>query len=512
MKRFARCSVLLCIILACPWELRGQSSETPTVQELEKRIEKLEKQVKELEKNQKPSGQSASAHKTSAATPAKANNQPVAASASVPALSPQSVAAPSRNSTPTATPPSSSAGTATAPEPTNSQNVSGSITAAEASTAPAETAKKPQVAQMPDMPGMPPSNPSASPSEPAGPEIKYPNLIIQGFADVDFSAQDHEADRVGLATGFTPPGTSSGFDLGQFVLHFSGGLSPKVSYFAELSWTAGPSGYTTTVERSIIRYTYNDYFSVSFGRYHTPIIYWNTAYHHGLWLQTTITRPELIQFGGRLIPVHFVGALAQGVIPHTGSLNLHYDAGIGNSRGADISQPSDAGPVNNNRAWLATIYAEPDWAYKWQFGGSVYHDKIGPANDIPGYYGEWIESARLIDTSETPEILAEAANIHHSLVGGTATWNSQAWYAQIAYRIHEGRWKPYYRFEYIHVPKGDPVFNPPSDPVPSLAGSVIGTRFDFSSYAALKMEYRISRRAADEPHIQGLFSQIALVF
>ncbi|MGH9716587.1 MAG: hypothetical protein ACRD4R_07660 [Candidatus Acidiferrales bacterium] len=507
MRRFARCGVLLCIILACPWELRGQSSETPTLQELEKRIQELEKQVKKLERNQKLSGKPAPVQKTSAVAPAKPTKQPAAAPASAPVRSSQSGTALPQNSTPTGTLASDSAGTSTATEPANSQNVSASKTATEVTTAPAKAAKKPQMAQTSDMPGMPSSNPSA-----AGPEIKYPNLIIQGFADVDFSAQDHEADRVGLATGFTPPGTSSGFDLGQFVLHFSGGLSPRVSYFAEISWTAGPTGYTTTVERSIVRYTYNDYFSVSFGRYHTPIIYWNTAYHHGLWLQTTITRPELIQFGGRLIPVHFVGALAQGVIPGTGSLNLHYDVGIGNGRGADISLPSDAGPVNNNRAWLATVYAEPDWAYKWRFGGSVYHDKIGPANDIPGYYGEWIESARLIDTSETPEILAEAANIHHSLVGGTATWNSQAWYAQIAYRIHEGRWKPYYRFEYIHVPKGDPVFNPPSDPVPSLAGSVIGTRFDFSSYAALKMEYRISRRAAGEPHIQGLFSQIAVVF
>ncbi len=344
------------------------------------------------------------------------------------------------------------------------------------------------------------------------PEIKYPNLVIQGFADVDFSAQDHQNERVGTATGFTPPGTSSGFYLGQFVLHFAGGLSPKVSYFAELSWTAGPNGYSTTVERSIIRYTYNDYFSISFGRYHTPIIYRNTAYHHGLWLQTTISRPEMIQFGGRLIPVHFVGALAEGRVPGTRSLNLHYDLGIGNSRGANIAEPSDSGPVNNNHAWLATLYAKPDWAYKWEFGGSLYHDKIGPATDIPGDYDETIETARIVDTRETPEIIAEAANIHHSLIGGAGDWNSQAWYAQIAYRIREGRWKPYYRYEYIHVPVSDPVFNPPSNPLPSLAGSVIGTRFDFSSYAALKMEYRVSRRVANEPYIHGFFSQIALTF
>src|SRR6185437_12183959 len=111
--------------------------------------------------------------------------------------------------------------------------------------------------------------------------------------------------------------------------------SPKVSYFAEVSWTSGANGFTTTLERSVIRYDYSDYFKISAGRYHTPISYWNTAYHHGLWLQTTISRPEMIQFGGRLLPVHFVGLLAQGLVPGTGSLNLHYEAGVGNGRGAN---------------------------------------------------------------------------------------------------------------------------------------------------------------------------------
>lgn len=344
--------------------------------------------------------------------------------------------------------------------------------------------------------------------------VKYPILTIQGFADIDFSAQNHEAERVGTDTGFTPPGPSSGFDLGQFVLHFTGALSPRVSYFAEVSWTANAGGFTTTIERSIIQYAYSDYFKVSAGRYHTPIIYWNTAYHHGLWLQTTISRPEMIQFGGRLIPVHFVGLLAQGAVPDTGSFHLHYDLGIGNGRGANIAEPGNAGDSNNDRAWLATLYAQPDWAYKWEFGGSVYRDKIGPADGILGSYNEQIDTVRLIDTGETPEILAEAANIQHSRIGAPGVWNSQAWYVQFAYRLPLGqaKWKPYTRYEYIHVPLSDPVFNPPGNPVPSLSGWLGGVRYDFSAFAALKVEYRVARRIANEPRIQGLFVQTALVF
>ncbi len=140
----------------------------------------------------------------------------------------------------------------------------------------------------------------------------YPSLQIRGFADVDFSATDQH-------------GSTSGFNLGQFVLHIASPLSQKVSYFGEISFTAQPAGFNLEVERSVVRYDYNDFFKISFGPYHTPINYWNTAFHHGLWLQTMVSRPEMIQFGGRFLPVHFVGVLAEGNIP-SGGVGLGYNA------------------------------------------------------------------------------------------------------------------------------------------------------------------------------------------
>src|SRR5438046_5863315 len=167
-------------------------------------------------------------------------------------------------------------------------------------------------------------------------ETHYPSLQIRGFGDVDFSATDQ-------------PGATSGFNLGQLDLHMSSPLSRKVSYFGEMTFNAQPTGYTVEVERSIIRYDYNDYFKISFGRYHTPIGYWNTAFHHGAWLQTTISRPDMVRIGGTFIPVHFVGVLAEGNIP-SGGAGLSYNAGVGNGRGAIISRPGDGGDNNNNRA------------------------------------------------------------------------------------------------------------------------------------------------------------------
>jgi hypothetical protein len=59
----------------------------------------------------------------------------------------------------------------------------------------------------------------------------------------------------------------------------------------------------------MVRYDFSDQFKISAGRFHTPIGYWNTAFHHGSWLQTSVARPEMIKFGSRFIPTHFVGLI-----------------------------------------------------------------------------------------------------------------------------------------------------------------------------------------------------------
>src|SRR5260370_35267179 len=91
------------------------------------------------------------------------------------------------------------------------------------------------------------------------------------------------------------------------------------------------------VERFIVRYDLNDHFKLSLGRFPTPINYWNTAFHHGQWLQTPISRPDMTQFVGSFIPVHFVGTIAEGEFPASG-LNLNYNFRLGNGRGAVFSR------------------------------------------------------------------------------------------------------------------------------------------------------------------------------
>jgi hypothetical protein len=348
-----------------------------------------------------------------------------------------------------------------------------------------------------------PADAQAGHPDQGAPLNEYPSLHLSGFADIDVAAQPASEG-------------ARGFSEGQFVLHLASALSPRVNVFGELSFTprsdAGTgsppaTGFNAEVERIIIRFDQSDRLKVSFGRYHTPINWWNTAFHHGQWLQTTISRPEMVQFGGRFIPVHFVGALVEGSVPSSG-WNVGYQAGIGNGRGTVISRAGDAGDNNARPAYLLNLFMKPDRAFGLQIGGSLYVDRVtSPAGSN---VDERIVAAHAVWQREDPEAIFEIANVRHDPVATGATTSSLAYYAQLAYRLPgPGRlWKPYYRFEHIDIDKADTVFSG----VPNLDGSTIGIRYDLSTYAAVKAEARIRRRTADAERTNGAFLQICFTF
>jgi hypothetical protein len=344
-------------------------------------------------------------------------------------------------------------------------------------------------------------HPGQSGAEPPGSE--YPSLRLSGFGNVDFAAQSaSEGPR--------------GFNEGQFVLHLASALSPRVNFFGELSFTprtdAGTgspaaTGYNAEVERIILRFDQSDRFKASFGRYHTPINWWNTAYHHGAWLQTTISRPEMTQFGGRFIPVHFVGGLVEGSVP-AGGWNVNYQAGIGNGRGNVISRGGDAGDNNARPAYVLNVFTKPDRAFGLQAGGSLYLDRVS----VPGRpeFSERIVAAHAVWQQGDPEVIAEIAHVRHERVGGGPTSGNVAYYLQTAYRLPSFNkvWKPYYRFEHINIDAADQVFTG----VMNLDSSTLGVRYDLSTYAAIKTEARIRRRVSDLPRTNGWFLQVCFTF
>lgn len=345
--------------------------------------------------------------------------------------------------------------------------------------------------------------PAHDPPQPAGEQREYPSLRLVGFADVDFSGTSRrEGPR--------------GFSLGQLALHLTSELSPRVTFFGEISFTARTDagtgdptapGFNTEVERLILRFDQSDRLKVSFGRYHTPINFWNTAFHHGQWLQTTIARPEMIQFGGRFLPVHFVGGLVEGSVP-AGGWNLNYKGGVGNGRASVISRAGDAGDSNGNRAWLLNGFSKPDRVFGLEFGGSYYDDLVTLSSGsefrerIVASYAAWLK--------EDPELIFEYAGVRHREQGtDVVNWN-HGYYIQAAYRLPQFKrlLKPYYRFEHIDIADGDAMFAT----VPELDMHTVGLRYDASLFAAIKGEYRTWTRGELVPRNHGGFFQVAFTF
>jgi hypothetical protein len=304
-------------------------------------------------------------------------------------------------------------------------------------------------------------------------DAEYPQFQLMGFGDISYVSSD--ADK------------PEGFTIGQAVAHFSAQLDNSFGVFGEISLTGHDSEYTIEAERLIVKYDFSDVFKLSAGRYHTPIGYWNSAFHHGAWLQTTVSRPEMAKFGSKIMPIHFVGALIEGNIP-SNSLGLSYMAGFGNGRHAIISRAGDVGEVDGKSAWMVQLNISPENYFGLHAGIGFYTDRVTPSDR--GEIQENTASAYLAWARETPEFIAEYLHsTHEATADSSMSGDTNAWYAQFAYRL-DGKlhsWKPYVRIERNEVDDSDPLLG---DQGLNYEGGIVGVRWDFNPYAALKAEYR----------------------
>ena len=339
-------------------------------------------------------------------------------------------------------------------------------------------------------------------------------LRIRGFGDVSLVGGNQQANP---ATNQRAQTTS--FALGQLDLFTTSDISDKFKFISEIVFEAGPDkiyGVTTSpentfsvdVERYIIQYSYNDYFNISAGRWHTGIGFYNTAYHHSTWLQTTTGRPLLFQFedrGGPL-PIHTVGVTATGLIP-SGPLGLHYVAEAGNGR--ESRTPLISEPVqnviddSNHKAFNFGVFARPEKLRGLQTGFSVYHDVLSPLNS--NRISETIMAMHAVVIRSRYEWLNEAMVIRHSIIGEPKVYNTPGFYSQVSRQF--GSFRPYFRYQYINAARTEPVF-------PDIGlneGPSAGIRFDASEFVALKFQYDYTVQR-NQPNYSTLTLQIGFTF
>ncbi|BAL26864.1 outer membrane beta-barrel protein [Azoarcus sp. KH32C] len=313
-------------------------------------------------------------------------------------------------------------------------------------------------------------------------------LPVHGFADVGLirSGQDNPTDGKGR----------SGFNVGTMDLYLTPQFGDRVKTLLELVFEVDESGgLATDLERAQMGYTFSDAATAWVGRFHTPYGVWNTAYHHGAQIQTSITRPRFLDFEdkGGILPAHTTGAWLTGAVP-AGNGHVAYDAYFGNAPGVDKEDGEARGALNMRMAGLPHYASTVGGNLRYEFAGAAegltlgvhaIRSKVTVDEDTNSRSKMLAFGGFGIYDTDNWEILGEYYRFNDRDESGGPRHTSTAWYTQIGYRV--GEFTPYARYEKTSLDQSDSYFaNQESGR--SYRRTSLGVRYDLNPKAALKAE------------------------
>lgn len=303
-----------------------------------------------------------------------------------------------------------------------------------------------------------------------------------------------------LATDDAAQSSEFSFALGQLGFLATADLLTSVRALSEFVMETGPDGPLVDLERLVLQWEH-DWFRIRAGRIHTAIGYWNQAYHHGAWLQTSVDRPRVLAFEdeGGVLPVHSTGVEMRALADMDVG-KFHAMLTIANGRG---NNPDDIRVVDDTNA-AKSIAVRLGYASKndnFRAGVSGLYDRIAPAGlgerallpDVA--MNEWLANAYIVYHGDTFEVHTEGFSVTHT--GGGDSWTTLGAFALAGVTV--GDIKPYMRLEFAVAPATlDPFFvpdpvNPGSAIIEDLIESAAGVRIDVTRWSALKAEYRYFR-------------------
>jgi hypothetical protein len=312
-------------------------------------------------------------------------------------------------------------------------------------------------------------------------------LPIHGFADVN----------LGNHNLYFP--YFHGLNVGSLDFYLTPKLGDRVVSLAELIFETGPDGGVgTDLERFQIGYQFNDRATVWAGRFHTPYGYVNTALHHGVWLADALRRPKFVNFEdkGGVMPAHTVGLWLTGS-QHMGEGKLLYDLYAGNAQKIEGGVVDMQNGGNDHGAAIAGA------RLSYQFGGPAdgltvgvngFIDKVNSdhtLNDMTVATRLNMAGAYAVYDTDQWEHIVEIYLFRDTNLNGSPTvHNSNAWFAQLAYRTHWGL--PYIRYERASLDQADSYFSDQTFGASYYRGA-FGIRFDINAKSALKFELAHTR-------------------
>jgi hypothetical protein len=307
-------------------------------------------------------------------------------------------------------------------------------------------------------------------------------LAVHGFADVD-AAWSTKND----------PQRLRGFTGGTLDLYLTPQFGDRVKSLVELAVEYDDTGVVgIDMERLQIGYTLSDALTLWAGRFHTPIGLWNTSFHHGANLQTSIYRPRFVDFEdkGGIIAAHSVGLWASGRTSVTGG-KVSYDAYVANGssirdRTLDFNAFTDD---NSNKLVGVNVGFSPTGVLSGLkvgvHGFSSRVDAVSDSHDVMnqtqlrmlgGYFGY---------DADDWEVIGEFYGFRNSDVATGMHHSSNAWFTQVGKTF--GQYTPFVRYERAALDPGDNYFaNQESGR--SYRRASVGVRYAIDPRSSFKVE------------------------
>ena len=298
--------------------------------------------------------------------------------------------------------------------------------------------------------------------------------------------------------------TEAAFRLGQVGLLLTAELEGSIRSLTEVVVETTPEeGTIVDLERLWMEYRGDGWF-LRAGRMHTSFGFWNAAYHHGAWMQTSIARPRILAFEdeGGVLPVHAIGLMG-GASIDAGTGNVQVRATVANGRGSEPDDIRVADDTNDAKSIALSVYWQSGGELDLRIGIGALYDRIEgePAEVRPALpdedLDEYVGNAHVVWFGEPVSFVSEVFAIRHEAEADS--WDTVGAFGLLSYRT--GRYEPYVRLEGITVSGGaDPFFVPdPGDPGEAIVGDLVeaiaGVRIETSTWSALKLEYRFVDRS-----------------
>lgn len=237
------------------------------------------------------------------------------------------------------------------------------------------------------------------------------------------------------------------------------------------------------------------------GRFHTPLGYWNTRFHHGKYLQTTISQPaiETFEHAGGILPLHTSGLYLEGSKGMEDG-DLHYALSLGmgptlhdNAGHIDLS-PLDLIPVSEDSHRLSMAlrlsmrpYGDNQLEDGLFFGQSRMPGEGTVTRLDQNVFGiflnqEWAEIHSTLSATLLHNVIEDSGVLQQSTL--------LASYWQLQRRL-DSNWTPYMRLEHIPNTGNDPYLRYfPNFP---RQRELLGLRYALSERQAIKVELTDAR-------------------